>query len=238
MSKRLLLISNSTNFGEPYLSFPQPYIKEFLGSGVRNVAFLPYAGVTISYIEYTNKVSAVFSNLGYTLKSTEDPKGALAVLEEADAIVAGGGNTFHLLFQLYNKKLLDVIKKKVNGGTPFIGWSAGSNIACPTIKTTNDMPIIFPPSFAALGLVPFQINPHYTDGRIPDHNGESREDRIREFLEINQTITVVGLKEGTMIRVEGPTVCLQGNKTVKIFRKDLPILEYDQSVSLDFLLGP
>jgi len=131
---------------------------------------------------------------------------------------------------------MDLIRKKVENGTPFIGWSAGSNIACPSIKTTNDMPIIFPPSFDALNLVPFQINPHYTDGRIPNHNGESREDRIKEYLELNNDKIVVGLKEGTMLKIEKQAVHLIGNKTLKVFRKDVPTLEYDANSSLDFIL--
>jgi dipeptidase E len=236
MKKRLLLISNSTNAGEPYLSYTRPHIKEFLGSDLRRVAFIPYAGVSLSYVEYTNKVNEVFSELGYSVKSTEDVQGPEAVLEAADAIVVGGGNTFHLLHQLYEKGIMDLIRKKVENGTPFIGWSAGSNIACPSIKTTNDMPVIYPPSFDALNLVPFQINPHYTDGRIPNHNGESREDRIKEFLELNSDKIVVGLKEGTMLKIEKQTVHLIGNKTLKVFRKDVPTLEYDANSSLDFIL--
>jgi dipeptidase E len=236
MSKKLLLISNSTNLGEAFLAYARKYISDFLGKEVRNVVFVPYAAVEIPYIEYTNKVTAVFSELGYDLKSTEDVHGAKEVLKNADAIVVGGGNTFNLLFHLQQKGLIDIIRKKVENGTPYIGWSAGSNIACPSIKTTNDMPIIQPASLDALSLVPFQINPHFTDGRIPGHNGEGREDRIREFLHLNPQATVVGLREGSMLKIEGTEVCLQGSKTLKLFRKDMPSLEYDASTSLDFLL--
>lgn len=236
MKKRLLLISNSTNYGEEYLAYTRQYITDFLGKEVRNVAFIPYAAVDLSFVEYTNKVYDVFSGLGYTVKSTEDPLGAAKVIEEADAIVVGGGNTFHLIHHMHEKGLMDVIQKKVEEGIPYVGWSAGSNVACPTIQTTNDMPVIQPTSFEGLSLIPFQINPHYTDGQIPNHNGESREERIREYLEINPDFTVVGLKEGTMIKVEGEKVNLLGNKTMKIFRKDQPTLEYDPSTSLDFIL--
>lgn len=236
MAKRLLLISNSTNYGEKYLDYTRKYITDFLGKDVRNIAFVPYAAVDISYVEYTNKVNEVFQELGYTTKSTEDIQGPEKVIEEADAIVVGGGNTFHLIHYMHERGIMGIIQKKVENGTPFIGWSAGSNVACPSIKTTNDMPVIQPVSFEGLSLIPFQINPHYTDGRVPNHNGESREDRIREFLELNSDFTVVGLKEGSMIQIEGDNVKLLGNKTLKVFRKDQPTLEYDPSTSLDFIL--
>ncbi len=236
MAKRLLLISNSTNYGERYLDYTRKYITDFLGKDVRNVAFVPYAAVDISYVEYTNKVNEVFQELGYTIKSTEDIQGPERVIEEADAIVIGGGNTFHLIHYMHERGIMDILRKKVENGTPFIGWSAGSNVACPSIKTTNDMPVIQPVSFEGLSLIPFQINPHYTDGRIPNHNGESREERIKEFLELNPDFTVVGLKEGSIIQIEDDKVKLFGNKTLKVFRKDQPTLEYDPSTSLDFIL--
>ncbi|MFP4288814.1 MAG: dipeptidase PepE [Bacteroidales bacterium] len=236
MNKKLLLISNSTNQGEEYLAYTKKHISDFLGNEVKNLAFIPYAAVSMSYVEYFNKVNEVFTKMGYEVKSTEDIQGATKVLEEADAIVVGGGNTFHLIHFMHEKGIMDIIKKKVENGTPYIGWSAGSNVACPSIKTTNDMPVIQPVSFEGLSLVPFQINPHYTDGRIPNHNGESREDRIKEFLELNPEYPVVGLKEGTMLRIEGESIKLIGNKTLKIFRKEMPTLEYDTNSSIDFIL--
>lgn len=236
MSKRLLLISNSTNYGEDYLAYARQPISDFLGKEVKNVAFVPYAAVSFSYIEYVNKVTFVFKELGYEINSTENTEGAKKVIEEADAIVVGGGNTFHLVHLMHEKGLMDVIKKKVENGTPYIGWSAGSNAACPSVKTTNDMPVIQPVSFNGLSLVPFQINPHYTDAKIPNHNGESREDRIREYLELNPESLVVGLKEGTMLKIIDENVKLIGNKTMKIFRKDLPTLEYDSNSSIDFIM--
>ncbi|MFW5758353.1 MAG: dipeptidase PepE [Bacteroidota bacterium] len=236
MNKKLLLISNSTNQGEEYLAYTKKHISDFLGNEVKTLAFIPYAAVSMSYVEYFNKVNEVFSKMGYEVNSTEDIQGATKVLEAADAIVVGGGNTFHLIHFMHEKGIMDIIKKKVENGTPYIGWSAGSNVACPSIKTTNDMPIIQPASFQGLSLVPFQINPHYTDGRIPNHNGESREDRIKEFLEINPDYPVVGLKEGTMLWIEGNSIKLIGNKTLKIFRKDLPTLEYDNNSSIDFIM--
>ncbi len=236
MNKKLLLISNSTNHGEEYLAYTKKHISDFLGNEVKNLAFIPYAAVSMSFVEYFNKVNEVFTKMGYEVKSTEDIQGAAKVLEEADAIVVGGGNTFHLIHFMHEKGIMDIIKKKVENGTPYIGWSAGSNVACPSIKTTNDMPVIQPVSFEGLSLVHFQVNPHYTDGRIPNHNGESREDRIKEFMELNPEYPVVGLKEGTMLRIEGESIKLIGNKTLKIFRKDMPTLEYDTNSSIDFIM--
>ncbi len=235
MAKRLLLISNSTNYGEEYLEYTKPHIKGFLGDTVKNVLFVPYAGVTMSYDEYATKVENVFMKLGYGLLSVHQAKDPVAAVEEADTIVIGGGNTFHLVHMMHETGLMDAIRKKVESGTPFIGWSAGSNVACPSLKTTNDMPIVEPASFTTLGLVPFQINPHYTDAIIPNHNGETREDRIREFLVANPETIVVGLKEGTILRIEGEDIKYIGSKTVKVFKKDQPTLEFDKNASLDFL---
>lgn len=235
MQKRLLLISNSTNYGEEYLDYTKPHIRSFLGKSVKEVLFIPYAGVSISYDEYTAKVEAVFNKLGYALRSihtTDDPP---AAIRAAEAIAVGGGNTFHLVHMMQQTGIMEAIRKKVLDGTPYMGWSAGSNVACPSLKTTNDMPIIQPDSFDALGLVSFQINPHYTDAIIPNHNGESREDRIREFLVVEPETIVVGLKEGTILRIEGEDIQYIGSKTVKVFRKGEPTLEFDKNASLDFL---
>lgn len=235
MNKRLLLISNSTNYGEEYLAYTKPYIKDFLGTSIQEVLFIPYAGVSISYDEYTAKVENVFSKLGYAVKSVHNSDDPVAAVESADAIVVGGGNTFHLVHMMHETAVMDAIRKKVEGGTPYIGWSAGSNVACPSLKTTNDMPIIQPASFDTLGVVSFQINPHYTDAIIPNHNGETREDRIREFLIANPEIVVVGLKEGCMLLIENGDIKYIGSKTIKVFRKDQPTLEFDRNASLDFL---
>lgn len=229
------MISNSTNYGEEYLDYTRPHIRQFLGKEVKEVLFIPYAGVSISYEEYASKVANIFNKLGYELLSihrTEDPVGAV---DQAEAIVVGGGNTFHLVHMMHEKGVMDAIRKKVLSGTPYIGWSAGSNVACPSLKTTNDMPIIEPSSFETLGVVRFQINPHYTDAIIPNHNGETREERIREFLMANPDMIVVGLKEGTMLRIEGDDIRYIGSKTIKVFRKDEHTLEFDKNASLDFL---
>ncbi len=235
MTRRLLLISNSTNYGEGYLDYTKPHIKGFLGETVKEVLFIPYAGVSMTYDEYTSKVTNIFMKLGYGLTSVHKADDPVAAAENAGAIIVGGGNTFHLVHMMHKTGVMDAIRKKVSEGTPYIGWSAGSNVACPSLKTTNDMPIIEPGSFETLNLVSFQINPHYTDAIIPNHNGESREDRIREFLVANPEMIVVGLKEGTMLRIEGDNIKYIGSKTIKVFRKDEPTIEYDKNAALDFL---
>ncbi|MFO7873297.1 MAG: dipeptidase PepE [Bacteroidales bacterium] len=235
MAKRLLLISNSTNYGEKYLEYTKPNIKKFLGEAVKEVLFVPYAGVVMTYDEYTQKVAAVFNELGYDVRSVHQYDDPVEAVNKAEAIVVGGGNTFHLVHKLHETGLMTAIREKAENGTPYIGWSAGSNVACPTLKTTNDMPIVEPESFDAMGLIPFQINPHYTDAIIPNHNGESREDRIREFLVANPNMMVVGLKEGAMLQIKDQDIKYIGSKTIKVFKKDKPTLEYDKNAALDFL---
>lgn len=221
-SKRLLLISNSTLYGSGFLDHAETEIKDFLGN-IEDILFVPFALHDLD--GYAAKAQDRFGRMGYDLHSihhAEDKKGAT---EEASAIFIGGGNTFRLLKALYDFDLLSLIRRKVMEGTPYIGSSAGSNVAGPTIKTTNDMPIVQPPSFDALGLVSFQINPHYLD---PDpnskHMGETREERILQFLEDNDT-TVIGLREGAMVRVEGGASTLKGSTGARIFRKGKPPLE-------------
>ncbi len=215
---RLLLLSNSTNFGEEYLGYPKQDIKKFLGEDVKNILFIPYAGVTISYDEYSDRVGKVYEELGYNLTGIHTHDNPVKAVAEAESIAVGGGNTFELLNQLYKKELIEPIKVKVHSGMPFMGWSAGSNMACPSIMTTNDMPIAEPPSFTALDLISFQINPHYTEATIPNHGGESRNMRIEEYLEINREAIVVGLPEGMIIKVEGNSFSLIGEKGAKIFK--------------------
>jgi dipeptidase E len=157
--------------------------------------------------------------LGFDVESLHKVFDAKQAVENTDAIAVGGGNTFHLLRALYRVDVVDAIRERVRGGMPYIGWSAGSNIACPTIRTTNDMPIVEPPSLNALGLVPFQINPHHTDVRIEGHMGETRDERLIEFTLANPGVRVIGLREGTMLRVEGDEITLIGGKPARIFLK-------------------
>ena len=176
---RLLLISNSTNAGEGFLEYPVGQIREFLGP-VREVLFIPYAAVTFSYDDYQSKVQARFSELGVEVRSVHRESNPARAVRAAEAVVVGGGNTFALIRAMQQQGLVQAIRERAFDGMPYIGWSAGSNVACPTICTTNDMPIVQPESFRAIGAVKFQINPHYLDANPAGHAGETREQRIRE----------------------------------------------------------
>lgn len=214
----LLLISNSTMAGEPYLDYPKQNIADFLGEKPVKALFIPYAGVAMTYGEYETKVKLRFNEVGHDIVSIHQFTDPVKAVEEAEAIVVGGGNTWHLLRMIHENKLVDPIRKKVIGGTKYVGWSAGSNLACPSIKTTNDMPIIDPLGFDALNLIPFQINPHYLDANPEGHGGETREDRILEFLEVNQDMMVVGLREGCMFVVNDDEVGFIGKRSLRIFK--------------------
>jgi dipeptidase E len=217
---RLLLISNSTNAGEEYLDYPKEEIRKFLGNNKVTGLFIPYAGVTVSFNEYAAKVKSRFNELGHDIRSIHEFNDPRKAVNEAEAIIVGGGNTFSLIKMIHDQHLIDPVREKVLNGTPYIGWSAGSNIACPTIKTTNDMPVVEPSGFNALNLVNFQINPHYLDGNPDGHAGETREERIMEFLIVNPNIAVLGLREGCMLRIEGGNMKLIGQKPVRIFSHD------------------
>jgi len=232
---RLLLLSNSTTQGYGYLEHSFDEIKNFFGTKIKKIAFIPYAGVTISWDDYTAKVSNVFKNLGYEIISVHsgDPD---EIIENCDGIAVGGGNTFNLLKTIYDNGLQDLIISKVNDGMPYIGWSAGSNLACPTIRTTNDMPIVEPPSFSAFDLIPFQINPHYLDSHPDGHHGETREQRILEFLEANKDLYVVGLREGSILKYENNTLQLLGNKSARIFKYGNEPIEVNPNDNLKFLI--
>lgn len=216
----LLLLSNSTLPGEAFFQWPRPHVKAFLGEGRKRLAFAPFAAVSFSMDEYTAMVQGAFADLGHELFSLHTEADKLKALEQADAVVVGGGNTFQLLRTLYGTELLRAIRRRVGEGMPYIGWSAGSNVACPTIMTTNDMPITEVPTLRAMGLVPFQINPHYTDARIDGHGGESRDQRIAEFLALNQRVNVIGLREGSGLRVR--------TDRVELFGRDMRVLRHGQ----------
>lgn len=233
---RLLLISNSTNPGEGYLEYPTPYIKEFLGDKAKNALFIPYAAVTFSFEEYEEKVNTRFAQIGHHVTSIHRFINPVEAIENADAIVVGGGNTWQLVRMLHEKKLMKPIRKKVKEGIPYIGWSAGSNIACPTLKTTNDMPIVDPIKFKTLKLVPFQINPHYLDDHPANHGGETREMRISEFIEVNREVPVVGLREGTMLLREKNELTLLGNRPARIFKYGQEPKEVTGDDNLNFLI--
>lgn len=233
---KLLLISNSTNSGEEYLEYPMPHIKDFLGSKSLNCVFIPFAAVTFSYEEYEEKVQKKFKQIGHNIKSIHQFADKVKAIEDADVIVVGGGNTFQLISKIYEFNLIEVVRKKVLSGTPFVGWSAGSNVACPSIKTTNDMPVVEPFSFNAFNFVKFQINPHYLDANPQGHAGETREQRILEFIEVNPDIYVVGLREGCIIKIDNDSINLIGNKTIRLFKKNIEPFELSKNDNLNILL--
>jgi dipeptidase E len=231
----LLLISNSTNAGEPYLKYPIEEIKKTL-EGVSEVVFIPYAAVTFSYDEYERKVQERFNEIGIKVNSVHRALNKRNFVRHAQAIVIGGGNTFALLKKMQEEDLLDTIFRRVKAGIPYIGWSAGSNVTCPTICTTNDMPIVQPASFRAIGLVPFQINPHYLDANPEGHAGETREQRINEYVEANRSRYVVGLREGCMLRVTDNNIELIGSRTMRIFKKGIETYEVAPGSDINFLI--
>lgn len=233
---KLLLISNSTNPGEPYLDYPKNNIRDFLGSRPVKVLFIPYAAVTFSYDVYEQKVSERFREVGHEIESIHRFSDPVAAVKSASAIAVGGGNTWKLLKTIRDNNLIAAVREKVLGGTPYIGWSAGSNVACPTIRTTNDMPVTEPDSFDSFNLVPFQINPHYLDANPEGHAGETREQRIEEFIEINPDLYVVGLREGTMLLVENRSIRLIGPRRARIFRRGSLPAELGPADDFSFLL--
>ncbi|MEA4978643.1 MAG: dipeptidase PepE [Petrimonas sp.] len=234
---RLLLISNSTNPGEAYLDYPKEQIKNFLGHKAKNAVFIPYAAVTFSYDEYEEKVNSRFAEIGHHVTGIHRFINPVEAIGNADAIVVGGGNTWQLVKILQEKGLMKAIRKRVKKGTPYIGWSAGSNIACPTLKTTNDMPIVEPEKFKTLKLVPFQINPHYLDDHPANHGGETREVRINEFIEVNRDLFVVGLREGTMLLLEDNELVLIGKRNARIFKFGQDPMELSHEDDFSFLLS-
>ena len=236
-NRRLLLLSNSKNKSGRYLGHAKDTIREFLGRKIKKVLFVPFARVLPSFNDFTSIVRESFQCVDYEVSSIHEAKDQKDVMKRAEAIVVGGGNTFQLLHNLYEAKLLEIIQACVNRGVPYIGWSAGANIVCPTIKTTNDMPIIEPQSFNSLHLVPFQINPHYTEFHLTGHSGETRAERITEFIELNPNIYVIGLRDGSMLRIEGSSIELLGNQNACIFIKGKEATNYSPKDSLQFLMA-
>ena len=232
-TRRLLLISSSTVYGSGYLDHAEDEIRNFLGCAAQ-VAFIPFA--VRDRGAYAAKVRARFQDMGFSLLSVHDVSNARRTVEEADAIFVGGGNTFRLLKGLYDSNLLATIRSRVLAGTPYLGSSAGSIVACPSLGTTKDMPVVQPPSFAALGLVGFQISPHYLDPDPSSHHmGETQEERILQFLEENDE-PVVGLREAAMLRMEAEEVTLKGSAGARIFRRHHEPVEVLPGSSLSALL--
>jgi dipeptidase E len=230
---RLLLLSNSTNHRSGYLDHAMADILSFLGPA-RRLAFVPFA--LKDQAAYAAKAQQRFAQEGLEVAAVTEDGGA-ATLDAAEAVFVGGGNTFRLVHLLQRSGLLERLRRRAQEGLPYLGASAGTNVAAPTIMTTNDMPIVQPAGFEALGLVPFQINPHYLD---PDphsaHMGETRDDRLREYLEENDRV-VIGLREGTWLHREGRALTLAGPSGARLFRRGHPPEEIAAGSSLDSQLG-
>lgn len=242
--KHLLLLSNSTNAGEQYLEWPREFLKNFYHRfQVKEILFIPYAGVNLSdeslqksFDVYEQKVAQVFVELGFTIRSIHKFENPLKAVKEAEAIAVGGGNTFHLVYMMHRTGVMKAVRERVLQGIPYAGWSAGANVACPTMKTTNDMPIIEPDSFHCLNLIPFQINPHYIDTHPPGFAGETRQQRIAEFLAINRDVRVVGLREGTLLEIHGEEITLKGGKPLTVLEYGKAPLDYTPNDDLSFLM--
>ncbi|MBT1442956.1 dipeptidase PepE [Shewanella sp. JM162201] len=217
MTIKALLLSASRVGDTPYLEHTLPFIKP-LTETARNWVFIPYAGISLGYDAYLEKVREGLKALNIHISGIHEHADPRQAVRDADGIMVGGGNTFHLLHELYRYDLLFTIREQVEAGKPYVGWSAGSNIAGLSIRTTNDMPIIEPPSFTALGLVPFQLNPHYTDYQAPGHNGETRAQRLLEFTLVDPLTPIVGIQEGTALYREGSSLTLQGDKEGYFFK--------------------
>ncbi len=235
----LLLLSNSRKPGGGWLDHAEPLIREILGAGRARILFLPFAAVNMSFDAYTSMAAERFARMGHALYGAHRRRPA--ALAGFDAVVVGGGNSFRLLAETRARGWLTAIPRAVRAGMPYIGWSAGANLACPTIRTTNDMPVIDPGGFEALNLVPFQINPHYTERSLRGHGGETRDDRIAEFLAMNPGVAVLGLREGSLVRVSpgarGPRARLLLGPGARLFRHRRAVRELRAGANLTALLG-
>jgi dipeptidase E len=215
-ARRLLLLSNSRDAAGRYLVHARDALAAHL-HGVRELLFVPYAGVTVSWDDYATRVAQALEPLDLVVRRVHEAADPVAAVRSAEAIAVGGGNTFHLLAMLQRLRLLAPIRDAALAGVPYVGWSAGSVVACPTLQTTNDMPIVPPDSFEALALVDFQINAHFTDAHPPGFQGETRRERLAEYVAANPSTRVIGLPEGDWLQVTGSEVLLQGPFDALVF---------------------
>lgn len=233
--RHIIIASTSTLHESDYLEYLLEDLELFF-KNTEEILFIPYARPSgISHNDYTEKAKTAFLKISKTVKGIHEYENPIDAIKKAKGIFVGGGNTFVLTNQLYKNNLIDVLKTVVNNGTPYLGTSAGSNICGLTIKTTNDMPIVYPPSFNALSLVPFNINPHYLDPNTNSkHMGETRETRIKEFHNFN-TQPVVGLREGSWLLVEGQSINLKGKLSARIFEYNKAPYEVEPNTTLNHL---
>lgn len=245
MEKNLLLISNSTMRGESYLGWCKDMIADFCQRHqVKRVLFVPFAGVSLadggleaSYNAYEEKVKKVYAEFGVELHSVHHDADPVKAVYEAECVAVGGGNTFHLVKELHRLGLMQAISRRASNGMPYMGWSAGSNVAGPTLCTTNDMPIVEPASFDCMNLVPFQINPHYTDFFDPKHGGETRDDRLKEYIMVNPDAVVAAIREATALLLEEGKLRLIGKPNkMKVFHTTMAnTKEYGLDDDINFL---
>jgi dipeptidase E len=233
--KNLIIASTSTLHGGEYLDYILPELQLHF-KDCKSVLFIPYARPGgISHDEYTAKVSLAFAKINIEVKGIHEFESPIIAIKNAEGIFTGGGNTFLLVAELYKNKVMSVLSEILKNGTPYLGTSAGSNITGLTMQTTNDMPIIYPSSFQTLGLIPFNLNPHYLDADLQSkHMGETRETRIKEFHQFN-SFPVLGLREGSWLEVKGITITLKGSLSARLFRQNQEAQELDNESDLSFL---
>jgi dipeptidase E len=233
--KNCIIASTSTLHGGDYLEYILPELAQHF-KNCKTLLFIPYARPGgISHDEYTEKVRSAFAKINIAVTGIHEFETPTEAIEKAEGIFTGGGNTFLLVTQLYQNKVMTVLAETVKNGTPYLGTSAGSNICGLTMQTTNDMPIIYPPSFQTLGLIPFNLNPHYLDADAQStHMGETRETRIREFHQFN-TLPVLGLREGSWLDVKGEKITLKGNLPARLFKQNQVPEELESGSDLSFL---
>jgi dipeptidase E len=233
--KNILIASTSTLANENYLEYLLPELQLHF-QNCNTILFIPYARPGgISHQEYTAMVGLAFAKINKKVIGIHEFKDAALAVKNAKGIFTGGGNTFVLVSQLYKNNVIEILSEVIKNGTPYLGTSAGSNICGLTMQTTNDMPIVYPPSFKTLGLIPFNLNPHYLD---PDtsskHMGETRETRIKEYHAFN-AVPVLGLREGSWIDVKGESITLKGDLTARLFRQNQVPEELETGTELNFI---
>ncbi|UFH36729.1 dipeptidase PepE [Flavobacterium acetivorans] len=233
--KNIIIASTSTLHGGEYLDYILPELQNHF-KNCKTILFIPYARPSgISHEDYTAKVALAFAKINIAVKGIHEFENAAEAVQKAEGIFTGGGNTFLLVTQLYKNEIMTILAETVKIGTPYLGTSAGSNICGLTMQTTNDMPIIYPPSFKTLGLIPFNINAHYLDSDSQStHMGETRETRIKEFHVFN-TIPVLGLREGSWLEVKDDKTLLKGNLSARLFRQNQIPVEIESGTDISDL---